>query len=321
MLFACTPAERQADKSLAPIEETDGMTPATTIDASQEEDTLLRDARWYAGQYGVSLEEAMHRLRLQGPIGELGSTLSTSEYRTFAGLWIEHEPAYQVVVAFTDETGEEILRPYIEGQPYEEYVTVRRHRYSLAELRAAQQEVLEVVDQLDIPISSDIEVQHNRVTLIVGNPGLLLEEIQDAGLALPEMVEAVAIDPDNLSDSNRGMLERFRGAEGQVIYFPKQAPALVYHEGEFEGVLALDENGCLRIESEWLEAPLVIWQHDHSLHLADGEVEILDGNERVVARVGAPLRGGGGMVTTVHIPEMPLDACPGPYWLLGAIDS
>ncbi|MFO7538007.1 MAG: hypothetical protein R6X32_08095, partial [Chloroflexota bacterium] len=105
------------------------------------DDALPTDAHSYAEQFGVSQTEALQRLRFQETIGELNAALM-SEWRTLAGLWIEHEPVYQIVVAFTVAEGEEILQPYIAGRPFADYITVRQHRYTLVELEAAQREAL-----------------------------------------------------------------------------------------------------------------------------------------------------------------------------------
>ncbi len=68
----------------------------------------------YAKDQDVPLEEAVRRLQLQESVGKLGAELEANERDTFAGLWIEHEPEYRVVAAFTRD-GEETIRPYVEG--------------------------------------------------------------------------------------------------------------------------------------------------------------------------------------------------------------
>ena len=77
-----------------------------------ETDPLCRDAQQYAEEMGVDVEEAMRRLALQDPIGELNATLAARESDTFGGLWVEHQPEYKVVVLFT-RNGEETLRPLV----------------------------------------------------------------------------------------------------------------------------------------------------------------------------------------------------------------
>jgi hypothetical protein len=338
-LFACTPATTSATtpaaqpKSLSeqPASATEIITeeaPATTS-SDPFEDAIAKDAHWYAEQFGVSHEEAVRRLRWQGAIGALDSALR-SERRTFAGLWIEHEPVYHIVVAFTVADGAEILQPYLTGQPYADYITVRQHRYTLTELEAAQREAIAITNQLAVPASSDVAVQNNQATLIVGNPDLLLAEIEAAGLSLPDPVSVLPLDPDNLSVTNRSRVEQYPGPNGQTIFFPHQAPSLVYHQVAFYGRLVLDDNGCLRLQPahDGEAAPLVIWPHDYHLRLAenngaDNGIEILNGRNTVVASTLETdiISWGGSHTTTFSGPGMPIDACPGPYWLLAPIST
>ncbi|MGH2541383.1 MAG: hypothetical protein ACRDIB_01215, partial [Ardenticatenaceae bacterium] len=278
------------------------------------------DILLYAEETGIEPEEAVRRFAMTERVGDLQARLAANEAATFAGLWLQHEPDFRVVVAFT-ENGEETLRPYIEGQPYEELVEVRTHRYTLAELEAAQQEAIAIANQLALSVSSGSSVQDNRVEMYIGNPQLFLEEVQAAGLALPAPVELLAIDPDNLPESNRGGVTTYTGPEGQTIYFPRQAPPAAYMEALIEGTLVLDENGCLRLEGVSSDGALVIWHHNFELHIESDTIEVLDGAGQVVGRVGDPLRAGGGEGPSVYPLDMPPSTCPGPYWILGEIDS
>lgn len=110
-LFACTAAaqpESLIEQPASATEITATVKATATTSSDPFEGAIAIDAHWYAERFGVSHEEAVHRLRLQGAIGELDSALR-SERRTFAGLWIEHEPVFQIVVAFTVADGTEIL--------------------------------------------------------------------------------------------------------------------------------------------------------------------------------------------------------------------
>ena len=70
---------------------------------------LLRDARSYAADYGVSLEEAVRHLRSQvgASLGGLETRLTEKERDTFAGLWIEHQPEHRYVVLFAGGGGDD----------------------------------------------------------------------------------------------------------------------------------------------------------------------------------------------------------------------
>ena len=89
--------------TLAPEEIPEGVSPA-----------LAMDAQYYAKDYGVELSEAIRRLTLQEPIGKLGATLESNEAGTLGGFWIQHEPEYRVVAAFTKD-GEKTMAKYVQG--------------------------------------------------------------------------------------------------------------------------------------------------------------------------------------------------------------
>jgi hypothetical protein len=305
------------------------LTPLPSAGGSPlSDDPLPTDAQAYAERFGVSQSEALQRLRFQEAIGELNAALM-SEWRTFAGLWIEHEPGYQIVVAFTVAEGEEILQPHIADRPFADYITVRQHRYTLVELEAAQREALTMVaEQLDdLFVVGDVDVPNNQATLVVGNPELLLAEIEAAGLSLPEAVTVLPIDPNNLAPSNRGRVEQYAGPGEMTIYLPHREPSLIHHRTIFYGRLVLDDNSCLRLqpEKEDAESVLVIWPYDYSLRLApEGAIEILNGYGEIVANTENPeeraMAWYGRYIENVsHIPDMPIDNCPGPYWLLAPI--
>jgi uncharacterized iron-regulated membrane protein len=61
-------------------------------------DALRRDAEAYADAQGVSLDEAIRRLRQQDPIGELNAVLRERESDVFGSLWIQHQPEHKVIV-------------------------------------------------------------------------------------------------------------------------------------------------------------------------------------------------------------------------------
>lgn len=90
-------------------------------------DALQRDAEAYAEAQNVPLDEAIRRLRLQDPVGELNAVLQEQEAGVFGGLWIQHEPEYQVIVLVTGDAAdqERIRRRYVQGGPLEETVEIR----------------------------------------------------------------------------------------------------------------------------------------------------------------------------------------------------
>jgi hypothetical protein len=157
-----------------------------------ESDALRRDAQAYADEMGIGIEEAMRRLALQDPIGELNATLAARESATFGGLWVEHEPEYKVVVLFT-RNGEETIRPLVAGGPLAEIVEVRVADATLGELIAAQSEASRIIDRLGIAVNSAVDVKRNRVEIWTTNSAKLARNLSDAGLQLPLHVELITV--------------------------------------------------------------------------------------------------------------------------------
>ena len=100
-------------------------------------DSLNPDAAAFAADAGLSLEEANQWLKFQETIGDIQPLLMADLPDSFGGLWVEHEPAYRIVIALT-EGDEKTIQPYIEGADWAEFVEVRPVTYTLEELEAAQ---------------------------------------------------------------------------------------------------------------------------------------------------------------------------------------
>ena len=147
-------------------EETNPGTPATAAAALPEgiSPALAQDAQWYADQYGVDLQEAITRLTLQEPIGKLGAELEAREADTLAGLWIQHEPEYRVVVAFTRD-GESTIGKYVQDGLLADIIEVRTADATLRELEQAQARANQIIDGLGFQPSSGINVIKNRVEI------------------------------------------------------------------------------------------------------------------------------------------------------------
>lgn len=58
----------------------------------------LQDARSYADEFGVSEEEALRRLRAQEQVSHVTDLLRRATQHRFAGLWIEHQPEFRLIV-------------------------------------------------------------------------------------------------------------------------------------------------------------------------------------------------------------------------------
>jgi hypothetical protein len=108
-----------------------------------------QDAGEYVKRFGVSLDEAFFRLDLQEAIGKLVAELTVSEADSYAGMWIQHEPDFRVIVRFT-ERGEETLLPYLTDSPLAGLVEVRGASITLADLAEEQHALGETLQSLGI---------------------------------------------------------------------------------------------------------------------------------------------------------------------------
>jgi hypothetical protein len=147
-----------------------------------------QDAQEYVKRFGVSLDEAYFRLDLQEAIGKLGTELMVSEADIYAGMWIQHEPDFRVIIRFT-ERGEETLLPYLADSPLAELVEVRGASITLAVLAEEQQALGEALQGLGIPHESYLDEVENRVVLLVLEPAELETALVAASVTLPAFVE------------------------------------------------------------------------------------------------------------------------------------
>lgn len=158
-------------------------------------ESLLADAATYAELFGVDIDEAVQRLRLQAAAGELSGELREDERGNFAGLWIEHRPSFLVVARFVDPAA---ARPGLEARLAESslagLVELRpavRSLFRLEELLRVTQRALRAVD---LPVDLAIDVQGNRVEVRTEDERRLRGALAAARLDLARGVEIVPVD-------------------------------------------------------------------------------------------------------------------------------
>lgn len=154
---------------------------------------LLEDAAWYAEAYGVSLDRAVRRLRLQGAIGDLDAQLARAHPDTFAGLWVQHEPSFRVIVRFTDNQTATHALESLQGSPLTSLIELRPAVYSLTELEKARATAQHLARQMEVPVDTDINVLENRVEIYAVSDMALSSKLALAKLAMPEGVEIVDV--------------------------------------------------------------------------------------------------------------------------------
>jgi hypothetical protein len=154
------------------------------------------DASNYARDMRVDSEEAARRLDLQDRASALEQRLSQQEKGTFAGLWIEHEPRFRVIVQTTGEVPEEEsrMKAYVpENAPLSSSIEVRKVGATLEQLISAQQASLRATRNLGVRFDSIIDVPQNRVELEVLNREAFRASLGRRGIRLPQHVEIVQV--------------------------------------------------------------------------------------------------------------------------------
>jgi hypothetical protein len=152
-----------------------------------------RSAEAYSKKFGVSLTEAQHRIGLQRDIGSINARLESDEAATFGGLYIEHKPAFRVVVKFT-ANGAATLGRYTQDPLFvPEAATV-----SFKEMADAQRTVYDLLKKAGIESSSRVDVIKSTVEFYVADPAAV-QLLQSTGaLQLPAFVtlhRALSMDP------------------------------------------------------------------------------------------------------------------------------
>jgi len=289
------------------------------------EGALVRDAQQYAADMGVDLDEAMRRLQYQDDIGRLRAALAANERDTFAGLWIQHQPDFRVIVRFTRD-GKKTIQPYIKDKPWADLVEVREANATLVELESALHETIRVLDRLGFDVSCGLNEMENRVEVWVTDRAWFEGELRKANIQLPEHVELVVVEGHSAKGVDICATPSVPG-----VAFPRQEPVegvRVVMEAELIGELVL-VNGCLRVNSIYGDGSVLpIWPPEFTLKAekrttvaAQDEIQVLDGAGQIVARVGQEvyMGGGGGSATSLADcvrQQLPAD-CTGPYWIVG----
>ncbi len=158
-----------------------------------ERNLLVESAKVYMADQGTSLPEAIRRLQLQDRIGQLNARLTAKQAETFAGLWIQHDPEFRVIVRFTRD-GEKIIRPYVEGGPLQSIVEPRSAKATLARMEEAEARAAYVADSLGITADSGVDLVKNRVVLYVTDRARLVTALQATGARLPNEVDIIEVD-------------------------------------------------------------------------------------------------------------------------------
>ena len=161
-------------------------TPAGDIPGNQETQKDLRitedmpEVKLYAERFNVSLSEATRRLNLQDSVDDYYEQLEEKHAETFAGLYFEHEPNYRIVVQFVNGIPPDVTRDVPDSARKD--LEHREVRFSLAELEAVQEEVMEILADRGLNFPSSISLSKDIVEIYASS--------HDAGNALLASIDA-----------------------------------------------------------------------------------------------------------------------------------
>jgi hypothetical protein len=292
--------------------ETEQTEPGGVLQTEQEEeDAVRRDAEVYAEYEGVSVDEAVRRFELIDDAGPLQAEIVKNE-ESYAGSWIQHQPEYKFVFAFT-ENGEEIIRKYVkEDSPLAGLIELRTFEVSYRDLKKAQEEMMQLLKEvnLDFFCPTSIDIKENTAIVYVSDIKLFNEILDEAGVVLPPHVTPeVTYEP----------LEEVH-FELNPPDPPINFPQLKMRGGEalssIARVLVL-KDGYLRFDDI-----IIIWQPDYFLNDNNGTIEVLDREGKMVAREGKEVYMTCGGLSTVeeankYLKESLPDNLEGPFIVQG----
>ena len=289
---------------------------SSTTQTPQVSEALRRDAEAMAGDLGITVDDAVRRLQLQDDIGDLRAALASAEAETFAGLWIQHDPEYRIVVAFT-RGGKRTVRPYLGGKTWADLVEVRDADATLSELEAALDETVRATAALDFPVMVGLNEVENQVEISVSARAWFEGELLQAGIELPDRVALVLVPgPSPLE------IDICAASPVEGVAFPRQdAVPRAMMAAEMIGTLTLS-GGCLRVESLFGDGSyLPVWPAEFDLKRDGNTIAVVDGAGEVVARTGEEVYMGGGEGSFDSIPECARQqlspACGEPVWVVG----
>ncbi|MDQ3482674.1 MAG: hypothetical protein M3448_04625, partial [Pseudomonadota bacterium] len=246
-------------------------------------------------------------------IGGIAQVLEKNESAIFAGLWLEHQPTYRVVVAFTREAAT-TLRKYT-SDPL--FVPLERPGPSQAELHTTRERVVRELARFGArPSVSSSDTKRGRVEIsVLGDLAPFRAAVARGQVDLPLYVDIRQ--PGPLKFAAPSLPANWRTV---VKAFPRQKLRSGGPEPDILriGTVVL-EDGCLRLRGE-RHSPVIVWRNEAALDLVSepGKVRILNrmSGESIEAGKRVSLGGNLGEVSDTEI----IDAhpsCPGPYFQMG----
>ena len=337
-LAVAAPGTAQEDLSLA--EACPDLT-AEEIEGIENYAGQYRENASYARAYCVSVEEAERRMEIQnrgaiGPRSEPGPrpetapdadpgslqvVLMENEADSFAGLWIQHQPTYGVAVAFTHDAADTLAK-YTDDPIY---IPVERPGPTLAELRATQDRIMDILQRMDINwYSAGSDITAGTVEIRLGQSADPIREAAARGeFDLPDYVVFKEPAPFPLS------APPVPAGDTRVTGFPQFANRT---DGGISTLVGVPDvparlelrDGCLWLDPEGEEPKIAVWEQHKALDLTDPDrVAVMNrfSGAKVYADSDVVLMGL--QPGEVEPPKNVVGAngCPGPYRVVRGIVS
>lgn len=273
---------------------------------------------WYAREQCVPMSEARRRMNLQtiAPSPTLVEAIKTNEAATFAGLWIQHQPTYGVVVAFTRDAAKTLAK-YTRDPLYKPFDRPAASERDLEEARLRiGRELARFGAKPDVAF---VDVMRGTVELgYSGDLSRFNAAVARGQVTLPPYVRLNGPRPlpaaPELPAGWRDTVKAFPTVRGRTGNGPE--PDIL-----ISGMMVL-ENGCLRLKQEDGPSRLIVWPAEAALEIKDGKpvvIHRLSGERVPVGRI----RLGFKMRSPVDVTEVDglSAACPGPYVYAGSFGS
>lgn len=150
------------------------------------------EAQRYAEYFKVSVEEASQRLKIQDQLGQIENELYQNESPSFAGMWIQHEPDFRLIIQSTLDNDAQ-LTSYFEKLDSPIVIEFRQVKTSLTTLENLQKEIGYQLENLNLLADSNINIYENQIELSVTNSKEFQEQLNEAKLELPEQVLIIEV--------------------------------------------------------------------------------------------------------------------------------
>lgn len=138
----------------------------------------------YIEAYGVSADEARRRLSYVDKAAALQARLTSEEPTRFAGLYIEHQPSFRVLVRLVGGA-DQLLRRYTDDPAF----VAEQAQTPLVALRNKQEAVIRSLANSTPELSTDIDIRSGRVKVYVRDPSRARGALAAVGLDETDIVQ------------------------------------------------------------------------------------------------------------------------------------